>query len=586
MNAGLRLLAAGLLLLLGTDSAIAYSENDGWPQSSRSSPRGPGVIDFDGDGKLDVITTAVELDSTRLWAWDHGGGLLEGWPLVLPGQAFYGVATVDLDNDGWTEIVFSSTHPSQAVHALRSGGDHLNGWPIHTRFRSRHLCQNADLNGDGQMETIVHTTKRGGDSLEVHVFEPKGTAYPGWPVRQATDVEAAGAIGDLDLDGDLELLWAGDVGAHGPGWIYVLNHDGTPFGKTARFVESPQKIVAAPVSLVDLAGDSRPEIVALDCDGSLLLLDAEGQRVPGWPPAWRAGRPSAMAVPIGASHGRAKQIWGSSDAAYVYLWDRHADLMPGWPWKGADQIHAQAIIADLDGDPDVEAFIGGSRPFYWAFELDGSVVAGWPIYSGAAGFGTGVLTDLDADGDTDIVYHGGDGLVHVYDTPGVYAPDRIECARWMYDNWHTATYHKDLYREAETAEAMEGWRAVADTSAWGHQVLVPERVSSEPALTLLYRTQVPAFEHYSLWARVDPASTEQEGAPLLAEIDGAALPGSKCRSARSPGRWIWVELGRRVLHPGTHELRLRTRAEHPVIDRLLLTTRVDFPLLKERPHAW
>ncbi|MAE71006.1 MAG: hypothetical protein CME06_11135 [Gemmatimonadetes bacterium] len=65
----------------------------------------------------------------------------------------------------------------------------------------------------------------------------------------------------------------------------------------------------------------------------------------------------------------------------------------------------------------------------WAFNVDG-----FPIESNhKMGTGAGTLADLDHDGDTDIIMQFDDS-VRVYDTPGVWDADRIDCARWMYDN--------------------------------------------------------------------------------------------------------------------------------------------------------
>ncbi len=96
-----------------------------------------------------------------------------------------------------------------------------------------------------------------------------------------------------------------------------------------------------------------------------------------------------------------------------------------------------------------------------SLEQNGSNVDGWPYYSDAQSFGTGTLADLDEDGDTDIVFQGYDAMIHVFDTAGKLDYKRIECGTWLYDNWHTGAYHRDLYREAESANSMISFETVA-----------------------------------------------------------------------------------------------------------------------------
>ena len=229
---------------------------------------------------------------------------------------------------------------------------------------------------------------------------------------------------------------------------------------------------------------------------------------------------------------------------------------------------------------------------------------GWPVYIDNQDFGTGALTDLDGDGDTDIMFLDYSGNFHAYDTPGVYRHDLIECPRYMYDNWHTGAYHKDLYREAESAREIIGWTTVHDTTAWGHYCLIPIDSDTRNDATgssesesarypdshpdpyiLTYRTQVPVWKNYHVWVRVRKLAEEKFEFSPEVSLDGEALQ-SGGAVENSPGGWLWHELGEVQIKPGSHEFKIVLGRCRRDVDRILFTTHNSLPLLDESPHAW
>ena len=602
-------------------TAAAIPENDGWPATWRSSAGCPLVAEFDGQPGLEVITSTWDFLAPEIAAFDNRGRMLPGWPITLESKAYgYPVAGGDLDNDGRLEALIAPRDESGfhlVVHALNHDAQELNGWPISLRFAGNTPPILMDLDSDGRLELAIATSHKDADadSGAVVLVSSDGVVVPGWPFVAAEDFESPVSVGDLDLDGDLELLVATNVGTSGPGWIHAFNHDGSPFGSSHVLAELEEAVAITPVTLVDLVGDLRPEIVTADREGEIRIVTSEGERVEGWPPEQSFGSMAGMPVALGANDGPAWGFLTASDHSVSVLYDAFAEVMPGWPFHGSWLMRSQPITGDLDGDPELEAFVGGSMPYNFSLELDGSVVEGWPVVTESQDFGTGTLTDLDGDGDTDIVFQGYDAKIHVYDTPGLYDHRRIECPRWMYDNWHTGSYHKDLYREVETAERLIGWELVEDAGAWGHTFVRPstdalvQRSSSlstdvasailntddarlAPPITaprphrLIYRTQVPVWKEYTLWVRVRwPGERDEVALDFSARLDGAPISGGG-RVAGSPGPWIWYEVGSIPIEAGSHTLVLDLPSETPGLDRFLFTTRSVFPLLAEAPHDW
>ncbi|MAE69244.1 MAG: hypothetical protein CME06_02115 [Gemmatimonadetes bacterium] len=381
------------------------------------------------------------------------------------------------------------------------------------------------------------------------------------------------------------------------GWLYAFHHDGTPFAADTVLVEIDRGIGPFQVAIANLQGDRRPEIM-VSCDRPHLhAFSVDGQPIEGWPPP-SIGAVENMPVAIDAIDGVAQAIVVNAYSGNVAIYDPYGEFYSPWPLGyGRVGFQCQPLVADLDGDIDLEIFAGGSRPYIWALEQDGSNVEGWPYYSDDQNFGSGTLADLDEDGDTDIVFQGYDQLIHVFDTAGIWDYKRIECGTWLYDNWHTGSYHKDLYREAESANSMIGFETVADTSAWGHGAIrfaaegartkaITSTTEIKVPATLYYRTEVPVWEEYSLWVRIRRDDASKARPDLAIMIDGDKRVGGGHRVAGSPGPWVWFEMGRLPLRAGVHDLRVRAPKLPIVIDRWMLTTRTRFPLLAEQPHAW
>ncbi|MAE69003.1 MAG: hypothetical protein CME06_00885 [Gemmatimonadetes bacterium] len=615
----LRLISVVLLSCSAVKSAHGgYPENEGWPVSYQFNSGGPLVVDIDGDGELDVVASnGSAQQDVDIMAWSGDGLPLERWPKPMVLRNTEAIPGADFDNDGRIEVVVvphRTFGPTQAV-AYRHDDSVPEGWPIALRWMANGGASFSDLDGDGRLEIGLAITLPTEAEGELHLYSSDGILRSGWPKIYQKQLQSSPIFTDLDLDGDLEVLAGASLPYIGPGWLLAYHHDGTLYAETDTLAVVPTRFIANPLSAVNISGDLHPEILAPTSGQAPYAIDWQGVSVPGWPPEG-VGYTEPMPVAIGATDGPAKAVWLHSSYYAVGLVDRNGQMLPGWPWHRDCRVYSQFIVGDLDGDPAPEGFMG---PCYelgdWAFNLDGTVVDGFPIPSDHwMGTGAGTLADLDHDGDTDIIMQFDDS-VHVYDTPGVWDADRIECARWMYDNWHTGNYHKLIYREAESANWRTGWISESDTSAWGHEYVHPSRHSidtkqahaaaisatgtptqeeatlapTHPFATLTYRTETPVYEKYSLWVRArrrgDDSNTAMTRPQITAKIDGFPWR-STGKSKASPGGWRWIELGRRTVGVGLHELSLTTRGAPIDLDRWLLTTHTELPILDERPHAW
>lgn len=155
---------------IGTETGVAYNEH-GFEQGGM----GIGVGDYNRDGLLDLVKTNFAGDHPNLYR-NIGGGIFEDSVLVAglainPQFVGWGVAFVDLDNDGWQDIFQVNGH---VYPELDRGGNETYRQP---RVVYRNL-------GDGKFEDV--SAMAGPAILERH--SSRGAAFL-----------------DFDNDGDMDV---------------------------------------------------------------------------------------------------------------------------------------------------------------------------------------------------------------------------------------------------------------------------------------------------------------------------------------------------------------------------------------------
>ena len=174
---------------------------------------GPNIADLDGDGRAEILITRSNVGvATCLMALDSTGRYL--WRTRDVMQGYVSNATIDLDGDGILETVHADK--SNSVYCTEADGSERWRTQLagHGLFWAPAV---ADIDGDGSLELVVCT--RGSDPESgacVHVLGADGK------VRQRLDLggsaNAGSAIGDIDRDGELEVI----VATENPNQIQVL----------------------------------------------------------------------------------------------------------------------------------------------------------------------------------------------------------------------------------------------------------------------------------------------------------------------------------------------------------------------------
>ncbi len=380
--------------------------------------------DLDQDGDLDALGYTGYGTDLIWWENTTGDGL--AWEehivednLDEPGAVL--AADLDIDGDldllgcqeGTTDQVFwwenTAIHRNAAFSTSQVIDAALPVWDIST----------ADVDGDGDLDILGastdHTTPANGWLSWWRNMDGSGSSWAELPVLvDGLDGAVAVRAGDLDDDGDMDLLAAGwqedDV-------AWFENDDGLGAAWTRHDLRIDYD-GAYTVAIADVDGDGDLDALAGGAENATISWWENNRTDTGWIEhvvhyehahiirkieVVDVDRDGDVDV-IGVCNGKGYVAWWENDAAGT-AWTRH--YISG----GVDAFPSpqSAHIGDMDRDGDVDVIVSrnyegqGPVDVVW-FENDASEP--WAMHTIADQFfsADGVFaTDLDQDGDLDVV---------------------------------------------------------------------------------------------------------------------------------------------------------------------------------------
>jgi hypothetical protein len=335
---------------------------------------GPAALaNLDGQPGLEIV--AATYTSKQVFCFDHTGAVLPGWPKSTAYEVRAGVAVGDLDGDKDLEIV--AVDQDAIMYAWHhDGSEVLDGDSdpgtdgVFYRFPDRpwwhyQMPAIADIDNDASDEIIIGTQ----DST-LYVLNGNGSDVPGWPVALADFGGGGVVVGDIDDDGDLEIV--GTV--KNTSQLVAFSHTGTLLW--SRWAHMTQFFNPSP-ALGDLTGDGKLEIVYPASNGKLEVRRYNGTYLPGFPIDY-------------------------STTSYT---------------------ESSPILADVSGDGNPDIIVGDETKLIQAFDVGGNLISGFPLSAQAAFRGTPTATDLDGDGDIEILAVAFDRTIYAWDFDRPYAAE-------------------------------------------------------------------------------------------------------------------------------------------------------------------
>jgi hypothetical protein len=191
----------------------------------------PLLVDFDGDGNLEIVTTTGinGINNRMIFIYRSNGNIYPGWPQQLPfNDPPYSTAAGDIDNDGTIDLAVLASHN---IYVFHSDGTLMSGFPAYYHDNSYIVSYELilfDLDNDKKLEII---TQNGNSVL---VFNSNGQLRTGWPQFLLGNPATKPCVGDINNDGTAEIvttsmLWRPQPGVYDSSRIYVFQSDGTLF---------------------------------------------------------------------------------------------------------------------------------------------------------------------------------------------------------------------------------------------------------------------------------------------------------------------------------------------------------------------
>jgi hypothetical protein len=322
---------------------------------------------------------------------------MPGWPITMtthPDYAPTGATMADLDGNGIMEIMAGSTSGEFKVWDIN--GDSIWVKTGLGMIQSKPAIGDIDLDGDKEIVVTNRTNA-------IYIWESNGADFPGWP-QYVSEVSGLKSPVLFDLNGDdtLEII----VGERDwpNGRIDVYSHNGS-----LLWFDTLDYMCVATPSVGDIDNDGIFEIVAASYY-SLYAWDANGNLEPNWPltiaPAGGMSYSQPTLVDLDGDDDLEIAItyydWNTSDD-YLGIWHHDATPFPGWPqtlWGG--QSYGTPVPVDVDFDATIELSDASSHymtngPLH-LFSSAGIEEPGWPFYYNSFLEGTPIAFDFDDDG--------------------------------------------------------------------------------------------------------------------------------------------------------------------------------------------
>jgi hypothetical protein len=224
----------------------------------------PSLADIDDDGDVDIIVGTAD-GTIYVWNPDGTGYLNPDGTFAAPGGMYGSIAVGDVDGNGDMELVMAGLY-WHGVGVFDHDGSYRWGWPKNVDAGTYVSPALAELDGDGKLDIIMATFRGTYDeSASVYVFANNGDLRPGWPKTMEADFFSSPVVGDIDGDGEVDIVVPSVDGR-----IYAWHKDGSIVRGWPRNLLYP--FYATPV-LEDLDDDGDLDLVAAGYDGLVHVFD-------------------------------------------------------------------------------------------------------------------------------------------------------------------------------------------------------------------------------------------------------------------------------------------------------------------------
>jgi len=366
----------------------------GWPLTLPfSNSAAIAVGNIDGAGNLDLVYY-----SESLYVFHNNGIRFNGFPVWIndsTNSSGYTLSLYDVDGNGTLEII---TQSGNRVMVINRNGEMRNGWPRYVQGSVINKIAVGDLNNDGFAELVTTSTvwlEPPGQYVanRINVFQYDGSNFPGWPVEIDSNYHFGGGCDPI-------IIQDSPIGP-----LIVINNnivDSTLNTKSRLsifyangqlFKQWPISIdrYSSTISVSDMNQDDTLDIV-IPIVGKLMIFSLNGYSFPTQLMGAANGIGGTPIGKVSLSNGLnifGTRNWSLNDSSQIHIYDYEGNQLP-WSPLITYGIPRAPVIGDLNNDGDIELVVvtnkgfDTSETYLFAWTLPGISSAKenfpWPMY--------------------------------------------------------------------------------------------------------------------------------------------------------------------------------------------------------------
>ncbi len=320
--------------------------------------------------------------STATYLRDEGTNWIAG--------EMYGSVAVDVAGDSTKEII--TVTPANNLRCMYRNRTQV--WNRAFETTDQLGCPALyDLYGDGRPKVILGRYRHTGTDELLIINAADGTINKSVALATITKVFAAPVVGDVDNDGQPEIVAVGSANKV----VYCVSPTGTIDWQTTL----PATAAKTSPIMGDFDADGRMEVVVVTDDGRVCYLDGSTGAIKKTISTGLSVEASPIAADVNNDKYLEVIVSGIGTSVVAIDWRGTVKSWPASPSAGSKRI-ATPVAADTDGDgiPEIIVVDSHLRVLSWSSPpYEQSVGTGWSNLGNSP-----VVFDSNNDGSLDILY--------------------------------------------------------------------------------------------------------------------------------------------------------------------------------------
>ncbi|MCB0721763.1 MAG: T9SS type A sorting domain-containing protein [Ignavibacteriae bacterium] len=333
--------------------------------------------------------------------------MYSGYPVsITSANTNEGGIFCNMDGDPELEILYNTGLSTQARNL---DGSSVPGWPKIYSQSADGAPSYGDIDGDGQGEIVVAvrgaTISSGGS---IQAFELNGSPVTGFPINHGFCWRSP-VLADLDNNGSMEIIVPKRTASGSE--MYVYKGDGTIFPGW------PKPLLGSPASSAAVGNiDNSPGLeIVMESSNTLQIWHANGDSLAGFSFTLPNGDNFSYSSPVlvDVNGDNTKEIIIGShggSGGYVYIVNTSGTILPNWPKTTAQWVFSAPAVGYIDNDNILDIAVGDEvssgtpADFVYAWNVNGTALSGFPIGPLNAINGQITLADVDNDNMTELIF--------------------------------------------------------------------------------------------------------------------------------------------------------------------------------------